>query len=94
MGTATKLTKTWKLSLETSKEGMNNTANVKGSTDGQTWRRLKRIAIVMFENLLAQQFSEFIFAVCNVSYNACETCFLDTKVNFVVHKYFFKFHSQ
>ena len=43
---------------------------------------------MMFENLLAQQFSEFIFAVCNVSYNACETCFLDTKVNFVVHKYF------
>ena len=32
---------------------MNNTASTKGDTDGQTWRRLKRIAVVVFENLLA-----------------------------------------
>ena len=25
-------------------------------TDGQTWRRLKRIGIMVFENLLAKQF--------------------------------------
>ena len=42
-----KLLKTWK-------EGINyNTANTKGGTDGQTWRRLKKISIVVFVNLLA-----------------------------------------
>ena len=36
---------------------MNNIANKKGGTDGQTCRRkLKRTAIVVFENLLAKQF--------------------------------------
>ena len=35
------------------KEDINNTANTKGDTDGKTWRRLKRIAIVVFENLSA-----------------------------------------
>ena len=31
-----------------SKKGVNNTANAKESTAGQTWRRLKRIEIVFF----------------------------------------------
>ena len=36
---------------------MNNIGNKKGGTDGQTFRRkLKRTAIVVFENLLAKQF--------------------------------------
>ena len=50
--TATKLSET-KQMLIMFKEGINDTANTKGSTDGQTWRRLKRIAIVVFENMLA-----------------------------------------
>ena len=36
---------------------MNNIEDIKGGTDGQTCRRkLKRTAIVVFENLLAKQF--------------------------------------
>ena len=35
------------------KEGINDKTNRKGNTDGKTQRRLKRIAIVVFENLLA-----------------------------------------
>ena len=35
------------------KEGINYTANTKAGTDGQSWRRLLQIAIVVFENLLA-----------------------------------------
>ena len=35
----------WELSP---KKGVNNTANAKESTEGQTWRRLKRIEIVFF----------------------------------------------
>ena len=35
------------------KEGINDKTNTKGNTDGKTQRRLKRIAIVAFENLLA-----------------------------------------
>ena len=41
-----------------------------GGTDGQTWRRLNRIAIVIFENLPAKQFLKFIFVVCNVWFHA------------------------
>lgn len=35
------------------KDGMKNTANLKEDRDRQTWRRLKRIAIAVFENSLA-----------------------------------------
>ena len=38
-------------SLKTSKEAINNTANSKGDTDGQTWG--KTDYIVVFENFLA-----------------------------------------
>ena len=41
-----------------------------GGTDGQTWRRLNRIAIVIFENLPAKQFLKFIFVVFNVWFHA------------------------
>ena len=34
----------------------NVVATTKGDTDRKTWRRLKRITIVIFENLLALQF--------------------------------------
>ena len=51
--TATKLSETLKELLKMLKEGINYPANTKGSTDAQTWRRLKRIAIVVFEKLLA-----------------------------------------
>ena len=43
---------------------MYNTANAKEGTDGQTWRRFKRIAIAIFENVFAT-FSKYIFAVWN-----------------------------
>ena len=33
------------------KEGVTNIANSEGETDEQIWRRLKRIAIVVFDNL-------------------------------------------
>ena len=46
------------------KKGINNITNGKGGlADGQTWRRLKRFAIVVFENLLAWHFSKFILVV-------------------------------
>ena len=35
------------------KEDINNTANTKGGTNGQTWRKVKQIVITVFENLLA-----------------------------------------
>ena len=35
------------------KKGINNTAITKEGTDRQTWRRLKRIAIAVFQKLLA-----------------------------------------
>ena len=34
--------------LKTVKEGINNTANTKGGMDGQTFRRLKQIAVMFF----------------------------------------------
>ena len=60
---------------------LNNPANTKIGQDGQTWRRLKWIEIVVFsENFLApDSFSKFIFVVCNVWYNAWEVYFLDKK---------------
>ena len=48
LGTASRLSKTQKEPLKTLKEGKNNAANTKGGTDGQTSRRLKRIAVVGF----------------------------------------------
>lgn len=40
---------------KTFKEGLDNTANRKGGTDGQIWKGLKRIVqIVVSENLLAE----------------------------------------
>ena len=33
----------------------------KGGADGKTWRRLKKMAIVVFENLSAQQFFKVLF---------------------------------
>ena len=37
----------------------------KGGADGKTWRRLKKMAIVVFENLSAQQFFKvpFLFLI-------------------------------
>ena len=49
----TKLRKTYKLLLKTFKPVVNNTAYTKEVTDGQIVRRLRRIAIVFLENLLA-----------------------------------------
>ena len=43
------------------KEGINKIANIKGSSDSQIWWILKRIAIVVFENLLSQQFFKVHF---------------------------------
>ena len=40
---------TFNLPLKTLKESTNNKVNTNGSTDGQIWGRLKRIAIVGFE---------------------------------------------
>ena len=37
-----------KKTLKTLKEGINNIAITKEGTDAQRWRRLKRIAIVVF----------------------------------------------
>ena len=46
-------------------EGSNNTTNTKRIADGQTWRKLKRIAFVV-ENLFTNSFSEsIIFVICN-----------------------------
>ena len=42
-----------KVTAQNFKKGINNKANTNGGTDGQTWRRLKRIANAVFENLLA-----------------------------------------
>ena len=44
-------------------------------TDGQNWRRLKRIKIRIFENCsaLANSFSKLIPAACNFKNNAQET---------------------
>ena len=39
---------------------MYNTANAKEGTDGQTWRRFKRIAIAIFENVFASFQSTFL----------------------------------
>ena len=50
------------------KWSLNDTANTKGSTDGQILGRLKRIAILVFEN--------FIFVVCANWYNAWKTNFV------------------
>ena len=54
--------------------------------DGQTWRRLKRIEIVVFENLLAQQFFKvhFLFfeTLDKVWSSAWETYLFDTKLWF------------
>ena len=59
--TAIKLSETWKWLLQTWNEGINNTEDGKVATDGQSWRRLKRIAIVVFKNLLAWQFYKVQF---------------------------------
>ena len=41
--------------LKKKKEGVNNTTIRKGDTDGQTWRRLKWVAIFCFKNLSANK---------------------------------------
>ena len=43
----------WNMKKNAKKRGINNTAITKEGTDRQTWRRLKRIAIAVFQNLLA-----------------------------------------
>ena len=52
------MSETWKKRLKILKEGINHIVNTIVRTDGQTWRKLTRIKIVSFENLLAQQFQE------------------------------------
>ena len=39
--------------LKTLKEGLNNTTETTDATDGENWRRLKRIEIRVFENCSA-----------------------------------------
>ena len=39
--------------LKTWNEGINNIANTKGKKDEQSWRRLERMTIAVFETLLA-----------------------------------------
>ena len=56
-----------KIKPQNTKTRYENTANTKGFMDGQTWRRLKRIIIVVFQN----SFSKFAFVVCNVWYTWC-----------------------
>ena len=51
--TALELRETWKQPLQTLKEGMNSPANTNEGEDGRTWRRLKRTAIVVFQNLFS-----------------------------------------
>ena len=43
----------WNMKKTLKKKGINNTAITKEGTDRQTLRRLKRIAIAVFQNLLA-----------------------------------------
>ena len=69
-----------KIKPQNTKIRYENTANTKGFMDGQTWRRLKRIIIVVFQN----SFSKFVFVVCNVWYtwrfNWEDISFFDTKL--------------
>ena len=64
MVTATKLSETVKIATHKIIEGMNNTANMKESTDGQTWRRLQWFEIIFILWFLKTQwpnsFSKFI----------------------------------
>ena len=55
-------------------DGINDTAN-KGSTDKQTGRRLKRIAVVAFKTCWLNSFSKFLFVACRDCYNAWGTYF-------------------
>ena len=43
-------------------------------------RRLKRIAIVVLKTSWPNSFSKFMFGVCNILNNACETYLLDKKL--------------
>ena len=64
------------------KEDVNNAANTKGETDGQTLGRLKRIAIFGLLKKILEPVTFFqgvIFVVCNVVYNAWETYLLYKK---------------
>ena len=45
------------------KEGINKTANIKGSTDGQTWRRMQRIQLWCMNTLWPKRSSKLIFVV-------------------------------
>ena len=49
---ATKLSDTLKEPLKTLKESLNNPANLKEGAGELIWRRLRWIAIVVFENML------------------------------------------
>ena len=54
--------KRWSHRLKKLEEGINDTANTKGNPNVQTWTTLKRIAIVVFKNLLlAEQFFKVHF---------------------------------
>jgi len=67
--------KHWKKKLKTLKEGINNTANTKLlGTGGQTWRSLKRIGLVGFEN-----FQSSLFGASHVWYNAWKVFLLDVQ---------------
>lgn len=55
--------------VKTLKEGRNNRVkyfNIKGTKDGKNWRRLKWIAIVVFENLITNSYSKFVFVFGNI----------------------------
>ena len=56
----------------------NNTAKTKEGTDGQTWRRFKRIDIaVVFENVLAlnqKQSTALVTVLPTYAVNYCDDC--------------------
>ena len=81
VGNVNKLSETKKKQLKTLKKVWLTQQILKKGTDGQTWRRLKRIKIVVLENLLALELSKFIFVVWNVWYD-WETYLFDTKLWF------------
>ena len=62
--------------------GINDTANTTGSTNKQTGRRLKRIAVVVFKTCWLNSFSKFLFVFCSDCYNAWGPILVDKKLLF------------
>ena len=54
----------------------------KGSTNKQTGRRFKRIAVVVFKTCWLNSFSKFLFVVCSDCYNAWGPILVDKKLLF------------